>query len=96
MSGDLDPRWEWYEDRRLCDPAPTYVKGACNHLEAVPVESHIDPTVVLAHLCLNCDQQLPAEWKPDPAYAPPTTAELHVGIDYDDPIDEYRQHHRGA
>jgi hypothetical protein len=93
---DLDPRWEWVEDRRLCDVGPSYVKGACNHLEVVPVETAAGGVVeVVAHLCLTCDAQLPAEWKPDPAYAPPTTAELHAGIDYDDPIDEYR-HHRGA
>jgi hypothetical protein len=90
---DLDPRWEWVEERRLCDPEPTYVRGGCNHLEVVPVETTAGGIVeTVAHMCLTCDTQLPAEWKPDPAYALPTTTELHVGIDYDDPIDEYRHH----
>lgn len=56
---DLDPRWEWVETQRLCDAGPTYVQGRCNHLlEVVPVESG---GVVVAHLCLTCDAQLPAE-----------------------------------
>lgn len=75
---DLDPRWEWVDERRLCDRAPTYVRGACNHLEVVPVESTLDPDAVLAHLCLTCDAQLPAEWGA-PA-APPTVAELDRAI----------------
>ena len=60
MSTDLDPRWEWVELRRFGDPQPTYVKGACNHLEVVPVESGGE---VVAHLCLTCDAQLPEEWR---------------------------------
>lgn len=72
VTPELDPRWEWYETRRLCDVGPSYVRGACNHLEVVPVETAIPnpggpgfaPTVeVVAHLCLTCDQQLPAEWQ---------------------------------
>lgn len=62
MSTDqLDPRWEWAEVRRMCDPEPEYVKICCRHLEVVPVESSVDGAVV-AHLCLTCDAQLPAEW----------------------------------
>lgn len=57
---DLDPRWEWVEEWTLCDAQPTLVKGRCNHLEVVPV--HSSGTVV-AHLCLTCDTQLPAEWR---------------------------------
>lgn len=58
----LDPHWEWVETRRLCDPNPTYVKVACNHLEVVPVASVVDGETI-AHLCLTCDHQLPAEWR---------------------------------
>jgi hypothetical protein len=77
---DLDPRWEWVEERQLCNPDPTYVRGACNHLEVVPVASALDEDVVLAHLCLTCDQQLPAEWRPAAWAVPPTAAELQVAI----------------
>jgi hypothetical protein len=77
---DLDPRWDWVVERRLCGLEPTYVRGACNHLEVVPVESVLDPDVVLAHLCVTCDQQLPAEWKPPAWSVPPTTTELNAGV----------------
>ena len=56
---ELDPRWEWGEFRRLGDAQPTYVKGPCRHTEVVPVVSSGE---TVAHLCLTCDQQLPAEW----------------------------------
>jgi hypothetical protein len=94
---DLDPRWQWVEERRFCDPNPTYVRVACSHLEVVPVETTAGGLMeTVAHLCLTCDSQLPAEWRtPAEQFPPPTTAELHLGIDYDDPIDEYR-HHQGA
>lgn len=61
MSVELDPRWEWIEIRQFNEPAPSYVRGPCRHLEVVPVESG-DETV--AHLCETCDTQLPAEWRP--------------------------------
>lgn len=53
----LDPRWEWVEVQRLCDAHPTYIKGPCNHLDVVPVESGDER---VAGLCLTCDAQLPA------------------------------------
>lgn len=55
----LDPRFDWIEERTLGDPAPRYIRGACRHLEAVPVET-IDGEHV-ATLCLTCDQQFPVE-----------------------------------
>lgn len=58
---DLDPRWKWVEVRRLGDREPTYIKGSCNHLDVVPVESGGE---TVAHLCLTCDAQLPAGWRP--------------------------------
>lgn len=61
MTTDLDPRWEWIEIVRFGEPEPTFVRGACRHLEAVPVESGGD---TVAHLCTTCDTQLPAEWRP--------------------------------
>lgn len=57
----LDPRWEWAEVRRMCDVEPTYIRGRCNHLEVIPVETGGE---IVAHLCLTCDRQLPAEWQP--------------------------------
>lgn len=78
MSADLDPRWEWYEERRLCDPGPSYVRGACNHLEVVDVESTLDPDVVLARLCVTCDTQLPAAYVSP--MTPPTIDELATAL----------------
>jgi hypothetical protein len=57
---DLDPRWRWADVTRLQDRHPRFVKVCCNHLEVVPVESGDE---VVAHLCLTCDAQLPAEWR---------------------------------
>lgn len=58
----LDPRWEWTEVTSLGDlPKRRWAKCYCNHLEAIPIESSGE---VVAHLCLTCDEQLPAEWKP--------------------------------
>jgi hypothetical protein len=58
---DLDPRWDWIEVTEYGQRKPAYIKGQCNHLEVVPVTA-LGETV--AHLCLTCDQQLPAEWQP--------------------------------
>jgi hypothetical protein len=63
MSDDLDPRWEWVEIRRFGDPESTYVKGQCNHLHVIHVVAGDE---VVAHLCLTCDAQLPAEWRAAP------------------------------
>lgn len=52
---DLDPRWEWYELRTL-GAGIRYVKGPCRHLNVVPVESGGE---TVAHLCTDCDAQLP-------------------------------------
>lgn len=61
MTTDLDPRWDWIECPEF-DGTIRYVRGLCNHLEAVRVESTEGETV--AHLCKTCDRQLPPEWKP--------------------------------
>jgi hypothetical protein len=75
---DLDPRWEWVmAPRRLGERGSTVVRGACNHLDTVDVESVLDPDVILARLCLTCDTQLDAA--PAPRWASPTTTELHAG-----------------
>lgn len=61
MTGErLDPRWEWIETYSLGSASPTFIKGHCRHVEVVPVDSTQGETV--AHLCLTCDGQLPAEW----------------------------------
>jgi len=52
---DLDPRWQWVELAEFGKRDTTYIRGRCNHLELVPVES-LDGEVV-AKLCLTCDQQ---------------------------------------
>lgn len=58
---DLDPRWEWTEIHVWGKADPIYHQGRCNHLEVVPVDSGGQ---TVAHLCLTCDAQLPAEWQP--------------------------------
>jgi len=62
----MDPRWQWVEITTWGDPAPVYVKGKCNHTDVVPVEAGgiFGDGEVLAHLCLTCDAQLPAEVRP--------------------------------
>lgn len=55
---ELDPRWEWVEVTAWGDAGPRYAKGACRHLDVVPVESIVDGQIV-AQLCLTCDAQLP-------------------------------------
>ncbi len=61
---DLDPRWEWVELTTFGGDQ-FWIKGACNHLEVVPVHTKdllgADGEVV-AHLCRTCDTQLPKEW----------------------------------
>lgn len=81
VTPELDPRWEWVEERTYCQAGPSYVRGTCNHLEVVDVESVVDPDVVLACLCLTCDMQLPAGYV-SPA-SPPTITELADAL-YDD------------
>jgi hypothetical protein len=53
---NFDPHWEWIDVTAISDRDPVYVRGRCNHLETVPVESD---GAVVAHLCLTCDCQLP-------------------------------------
>lgn len=54
-----DPRYEWTEIRTLAGHS-RWVRGPCRHLLAVPVESGGE---TVAHLCPDCDAQLPAEWE---------------------------------
>lgn len=58
MSSPDDPRWEWHEVRTLGGSC-RWIRGRCNHIDAVPVETGGE---TVAYLCLTCDQQLPAEW----------------------------------
>lgn len=55
----LDPRWEWINVSTF-GSGPEYVKGACRHLTPAEVRSTITDEL-LAHLCPDCDAQLPAE-----------------------------------
>jgi hypothetical protein len=68
---DQDPRWEWIEITKFGDPGPVYMKGSCNHLDVVPVDARdwitrslAQDGEIIAHLCLTCDTQVPAEWRP--------------------------------
>lgn len=54
----LDPRWEWINITTF-GGAPEYLRGACRHLTPVEVRSVVDGRL-LAHLCPDCDAQLPA------------------------------------
>lgn len=42
-----------------------YVYGACEHRNTVPVEVSALWAEIVAHLCLDCDAQLPEDWEPD-------------------------------
>jgi hypothetical protein len=53
-----DPRWEWVEIPVGGGPSE-WVKGACRHLAPVEVRSSVTDEL-LAHLCPDCDEQLPA------------------------------------
>lgn len=56
-----DPRWEWIDAGTLDDP-DQWIKGACNHLTPLPI--HAQPTgELVAHLCPDCDTQLPAGYR---------------------------------
>jgi hypothetical protein len=59
---EFDPRWEWLDVTTYGDRERRYIKGRCNHLEAVPVISVTGEHV--AHLCLVCDAQLPPGGQP--------------------------------
>lgn len=59
----LDPRWEWINVTTY-GGGPEYVKGACRHLTPVEVRSTVTGEL-LAHLCPDCDAQLPAAERPD-------------------------------
>lgn len=53
-----DPRWEWINVTTY-GGKPEYVKGACRHLTPAEVRSTVTGEL-LAHLCPDCDAQLPA------------------------------------
>lgn len=61
MSPELDPRWEWIHVPEMGNP-DQWIKGECNHLTPEPVRA--EPTgELVAHLCPDCNTQLPAEWQ---------------------------------
>ncbi|MFF2650377.1 hypothetical protein [Streptomyces sp. NPDC058045] len=55
---ELDPRWEWIEIPNL-GGLTEYIRGACRHLHTIEVRAAVTDEVV-AHLCPDCDTQLPA------------------------------------
>lgn len=70
MSAPDDPRWEWINVGTVEDP-DQWVRGRCNHLNTVPVQqAKTLGGAVVAHLCTDCDTQLPPEWQSDEV-APP-------------------------
>lgn len=54
---DLDPRWDWDEVVNGWGEHVTWLK-TCRHTEIEQVESGGE---IVAHLCLTCNHQLPAE-----------------------------------
>lgn len=63
-----DPRWDWCDVRTLSDPGPVWIKGACKHLDPLPVDV-TDPVtgdvLLVARLCPDCDTQLETGWTQD-------------------------------
>jgi hypothetical protein len=51
---ERDPRWEWIHVP-TCGNPDLWVRGQCNHLEVLPVESVTGD--VVAQLCQTCDLQ---------------------------------------
>ncbi len=48
----------------FADPEPRYLER-CLHRDKIPVESIIEPEVILAYICKRCDAQLEAPpWSP--------------------------------
>lgn len=41
-----------------------YLEMSCPHNLVIPIESALDPSEIIAHLCLRCDEQLPDWWCP--------------------------------
>lgn len=54
---ELDPRFEWVVVKSF-DGHEEYLKVGCHHLNVVTVESVTGE--VVAQLCIDCDEQLPA------------------------------------
>lgn len=56
-----DPRFEWIHVPEYGNE-DQWIRGHCNHLTPVPVHAH--PTgELVAHLCPDCDAQLPPEYR---------------------------------
>lgn len=88
-----DPTGEWVEvPRRLCDPGPTYVRGACRHFAADVVAVESVTGEVVAQLCTRCDMALHADWPPPDAG--PTLTELNAFIDADRALHDLRHRRR--
>jgi hypothetical protein len=62
MTTNLDPRWQWIRTPTH-DNWDDWTRGECNHLTPVPVHAHPTGDLV-AHLCPDCDTQLPAGRRP--------------------------------
>lgn len=65
-AGDCD-HFEWVEATTVGSAVKRYLPGRpkpCTHWSRVPVESCLDPEVVLAQLCLDCGVQLGAGFEP--------------------------------
>ncbi|MEU7338730.1 hypothetical protein [Streptomyces sp. NPDC007074] len=58
-----DPRFEWIWTPEVGGNEDQWIRGRCKHLTPLPV--HAYPTdELVAHLCPDCDAQLPADWAP--------------------------------
>jgi hypothetical protein len=63
MTTELDPRWRWEDVSTFGQgPGTEFMKVGCNHL--TPALVHSTTGELVAHLCPDCDTQLPAEWQP--------------------------------
>ncbi|MFJ6730016.1 hypothetical protein ACIQPQ_34465 [Streptomyces sp. NPDC091281] len=62
MTAPDDPRFEWIDVSDLGGPV-TWMRGACRHRRPVEFRSVVDDEL-LAHLCLDCDEQLDVTPKP--------------------------------
>lgn len=73
MPAPDDSRFEWIQVPEVGNE-DQWIRGRCNHLTPIPVHAH--PTgELVAHLCPDCDAQLPAEWSP-PRHSIPVLAAM--------------------
>lgn len=64
MPAPQDPRFEWV-DISTHVLGTEWIRGECNHLTPEPVITVWPDEQLVAWLCVDCDAQLPANYRPN-------------------------------